>query len=246
MATMQVTYLGAAALEAADGSGARILIDPYLTDNPLTGRTPRDFYGVDLILVTHAAFDHLGDTVDIMKNGRARLIAGLEVCEMCVEAGIPPERTWTTVQGDRREHKGFVVRTVEARHVSFLKGKDRVTSGVPFGYVLTSAGGIGLYHPGDTSLFSDMRLVRELYRPRIMLVGVDRIGEPYPCEMTPAEAALATRWVGPDVVIPAHYPEGSTAPAEFRAQVAVQAPDVEVFEAVDRPFVYHKYRLECA
>ena len=244
MASMTITYLGAAAVELLDESGTRVLLDPFISQNPHTAKKPEDYYGVDLLLVTHAAFDHLGDTVDIMLNSNAQLVAGFEVCGLCQEAGIPPERTWVTVQGDQREHCGFTVRTVEAKHASILKKGDEVISGIPFGYVVTSAEGIGFYHPGDTSLFSDMRLIGELYRPQVMLVGVDRINDPHPCEMTPAEAALATRWVRPDMVIPAHYPPQSSAPGEFLKHVAVQAPATQVASQIDQPFVYHKYRFE--
>lgn len=225
-------------------SGVRVLIDPYIKGNPFTSREPADFFGVDLILVTHAAFDHMGDTLEIMKNSRAQLVAGFEVCQLCHRQGVDPERTWVTIYGDKRSHLGFTVRTVQAKHASFLRQGNEVITGVPFGYMVSSQEGICLYHPGDTALFSDMKLYRELYRPQIMLVGIDKIAEPYPCEMTPHEAAIATQWLSPDVVIPAHYPPGATAPQEFEKLANIFSPCTLVASNIDRPFLYHKFQVE--
>lgn len=244
MAEIKVTYFGAAALELESPSGVRVLIDPYIKGNPFTARQPSDFFGVDLILVTHAAFDHMGDTVEIMQNGHAQLIAGFEVCQLCQRHGVSPDRTWITIYGDQRSHLGFTVRTVQAKHASVLRQDDGVVTGVPFGYMVNSPDGICLYHPGDTALFSDMKLYRELYKPRIILVGIDKIAEPHPCEMTPYEAALATQWLSPDVVIPAHYPHESSSPQEFARSSRILSPDTLVAPNIDRPFLYRKFQVE--
>ena len=243
MTELKITYYGAAALGLEAPSGAKALIDPYLCNNPFTVQEPADFCDLDLLLVTHAAFDHFGDTVEIMKNSRARLIAGFEVCQFCVQQGIEADRVWTTIYGDLRKSQGFTVRTVEAKHLSIMRQGDAVVSGMPFGYVITTEEGISVYHTGDTSLFSDMKLYREIYRPHVLLVGVSKIAEPYPCELTPYEAALATQWIGPDVVIPAHYPQGSTAPQDFGKLVKTLVPATQVVEVVDQPFTYHKFEV---
>lgn len=243
MSEMKITYFGAAALELQSPDGFRVLIDPHIKDNPHTSRQPTDFFGVDLILVTHAAFDHLGDTLEIMQNSQAQLIAGFEVCQLCIDQGVSSQRTWMTIQGDKRSHLGFTVRTVHAQHASFLRQGNEVITGVPFGFVVTSPEGICVYHPGDTALFSDMKLYRELYRPQIMLVGTDKIAEPYPCETTPREAALATQWISPDVVIPAHYPPGSDAPRKFEKLASILAPGVHIASKIDQPFLYRKFQV---
>ena len=243
MSKLNITYFGAAAVELQTPDGKRLLIDPYINGNPFTTKNPADFSDVDLVLVTHAAFDHLGDTIEIMKASRARLIAGFEVCRLCEKAGIDPERTWLTIYGDLRVSHGYRVRTVQAKHVSLIKENEKMITGVAFGYMITTQEGICVYHPGDTAIFSDMKLYRELYRPQIMLVGVDKIAEPYPCEMTPYEAALATQWIGPDVVIPIHYPQESTAPKEFRQFVKDMTPTTQVVEAIDQTVVYSKFEV---
>ena len=243
MSKLFITYFGAAAVELQTPAGKRLLIDPYIENNPFTGKRPADFSDIDLVLVTHAAFDHFGDTVEIMKASQARLIAGFEVVHLCEKAGIGPERMWITIYGDLRLSHGYSIHTVQAKHLSLIKENEKMITGMAFGYVITTQEGICVYHPGDTAIFSDMKLYRELYRPQIMLVGVDKIAEPYPCEMTPYEAALATQWIGPDVVIPIHYPQNSSAPKEFRKFVEDIVPTTQVVEAIDQTIVYSKFKV---
>ena len=59
------------------------------------------------------------------------------------------------------------------------------------------------------------------------------------------EAAMATIWVGPDVVMPMHYPPGSDAPSKFYEALKVIAPNVE--PAIIEPnnqITYSKYRVK--
>jgi L-ascorbate metabolism protein UlaG (beta-lactamase superfamily) len=72
--------------------------------------------------------------------------------------------------------------------------------GVAAGFVLTIAQGPVLYHAGDTSVFGDMQLIRELYRPEVAMLP---IGGHF--TMDPREAALAVRYLTPRVVLPLHW-----------------------------------------
>jgi L-ascorbate metabolism protein UlaG (beta-lactamase superfamily) len=72
--------------------------------------------------------------------------------------------------------------------------------GVAAGFVLTIAEGPVLYHAGDTSVFGDMQLIRELYRPEVAMLP---IGGHF--TMDPREAALAVRYLTPRVVLPLHW-----------------------------------------
>ena len=72
--------------------------------------------------------------------------------------------------------------------------------GVAAGFVLTIADGPVLYHAGDTAVFSDMKLIRELYRPEVAMLP---IGGHF--TMGPREAALAVRFLEPKLVLPLHF-----------------------------------------
>ena len=60
--TVSIRFLGTAAFEIITARGKRILIDPYLDENPVSPIEVADLAQLDLLLVTHAAYDHLGDT----------------------------------------------------------------------------------------------------------------------------------------------------------------------------------------
>ena len=60
--------------------------------------------------------------------------------------------------------------------------------------------GLTIYHAGDTTVFSDMKLIGEMYQPELACLP---IGDLY--TMGPREAALAIRLLGVRHVIPMHY-----------------------------------------
>jgi L-ascorbate metabolism protein UlaG (beta-lactamase superfamily) len=88
---------------------------------------------------------------------------------------------------------------------------------VAAGYVLSIADGPTLYHAGDTAVFADMQLIRELYQPEIAMLP---IGGHF--TMGPKEAALAVRYLGPKTVLPLHFgtfPPLTGTPAQLAALV---------------------------
>ena len=73
-------------------------------------------------------------------------------------------------------------------------------SAVATGFVLTIADGPVLYHSGDTAVFGDMNLIRELYQPSVVMLP---IGGHF--TMGPKEAAMAVKFLAPKVVLPLHF-----------------------------------------
>jgi L-ascorbate metabolism protein UlaG (beta-lactamase superfamily) len=244
LSQLKMTYFGAAAFKLVTPGGFKVLIDPYFEGNEHCRSKPDDFFDSDLVLVTHGAFDHLGDTVEILQNSQAMLIAGFDVCEYCKDSGVSPERLGQTVYGDLRRMGDILVRAVEARHRSAVQVAGALVPGVPFGYILTTDDGITVYHAGDTFIFCEMKLYRELYRPNILMIGISKIAEPYASELTPYEAALVTQWIGPDVVVPMHYPKGSDKLDEFYTYAKMLAPATAVVGDVENPYVYKKFIIE--
>jgi L-ascorbate metabolism protein UlaG (beta-lactamase superfamily) len=74
---------------------------------------------------------------------------------------------------------------------------------------------VRFYHYGDTAIFSDLRLIAELYQPTIGCVGItqpveilERVigpGRILTGEMSPREGALAVQWLGLEIALPCHY-----------------------------------------
>ena len=74
-----------------------------------------------------------------------------------------------------------------------------VYGGEAVGYVLELPGGVKIYHAGDTAVFGDMAIIRELYAPEIVMLP---IGDHF--TMSPREAAYACKLLQPKFVIPMH------------------------------------------
>jgi len=244
--TVTIAYFGASAFKVTTAKGKKILIDPYITKNTLCQKDLDHFYDVDLLLVTHGASDHLGDTVEIMKESKAVLVCGgSETARYCLQMGIPRERIQTTLYGDYKEFEGIMIKAVDARHISRIETGRETYYGIPMGFIITTENGIRIYHTGDTSLFGDLKLFGMLYRPNILLLEISCVGEGLASGMSINEAAMAALWVGPDIVVPMHYSPGSDAPSRFREALNVIAPNVEpVIMEPDSQITYSRYQIK--
>jgi L-ascorbate metabolism protein UlaG (beta-lactamase superfamily) len=194
---VKITFYGHAAVKL-EGNGAGVLIDPWLS-NPLL-QTPISSLGpVTLILVTHGHADHLGETVAIAQATGAPVVAIHELSQYLAGKGL------TNVigmnKGGTLQQGGVRVTMTQAVHSSSAEeGGQLILTGDPAGFVVTFPNGFAAYHAGDTAVFKDMELIRELYHPQVALLP---IGSHY--VMSPAEAALACRMLQPEFVIPMHY-----------------------------------------
>jgi L-ascorbate metabolism protein UlaG (beta-lactamase superfamily) len=209
-------FLGAAGYEII-GPRWRALIDPFLTGNPVAPCGPDAIARPDVILVTHAAYDHVGDTAAIARRTGAPVVCGTDTRAALIEQGVRAEQIRATVWGIVVEVGGVVVRPVECHHWSqFRLASGDTVTGTPLAFIVEPEPGVGIYHFGDTAIFSDLRLIGELYRPLIGLIGCTHPKElvapviPGPGrlvtgEMSPREAALAAEFLGVRFAVATHY-----------------------------------------
>jgi L-ascorbate metabolism protein UlaG (beta-lactamase superfamily) len=166
--------------------------------------------------VSHAPFDHLGDTEAIARRTGAPVICGGEVKAYLTAKGIPEHQVRATTWGIAVEVAGIKVQPVECHHWSQIRMPDGTyASGVPMGFIVYADPGVRFYRYGDTALFSDLKLIGELYRPTIGCVGItnpseilSRVSGPgrlLSAEMSPREGALAAQWLGLETILPCHY-----------------------------------------
>jgi L-ascorbate metabolism protein UlaG (beta-lactamase superfamily) len=207
---MRLTYFGQSAfqLEADD---LKLLIDPWISENPHTDATISDFHSVDAILVTHGAFDHLGDAPELAEQNEAPIICDFATHTALTRNGFPEKLLEGYIYGAVHNGNGWQAKVVEARHQSLFANEGII--GPALAYVVT-IGDHRVYHMGDTSIFSDIELFGDLYEPTVTLVPVGET-EGYFTELHPDEAALAASWLPSDHFIPMHYPPGSPKPAKF-------------------------------
>jgi L-ascorbate metabolism protein UlaG (beta-lactamase superfamily) len=174
----------------------RIVIDPFLTGNPKAVVGPGEVK-CDIVVVTHGHNDHFGDAVEIATANGATICA---IHEIAVFAESQGAKTEPMNKGGSVKVGKTTVRLVEAIHSGDWVNEKNVmqTFGTACGTVVSS--GKTVYHAGDTALFSDMRLIGELYKPDLALLP---IGDRY--TMGPGEAGLAAALVAAPLTVPMHY-----------------------------------------
>ena len=207
-------YWGAAGYEIV-GPDARIVVDPFLSANPAAPIGPDDVETPDVILVSHAAFDHFGDAAAIALRTGAPIVCDAASRELLIDAGVPGTQVRSTIWGIVVEVGGVLVRPVECHHWSAGRKSDGTWAvGNPLAFIVETEPGVRIYHYGDTSIF-DMTLIGRLYEPTVGLLGctvppeltarVDGAVRVVSGEMDGREAALAAEMLGVDVAIACHY-----------------------------------------
>lgn len=212
-----IRFLGTAAFEIVTGKGKRILMDPYLDENPVSPYTTDNLDRLDLLIVTHAAYDHLGDTFRIMKKfPELPLICGADVRGYLMSKGIESDRLIASPCGMMIEKEGIRIRPVYSRHWSYIQGENGIAySSTPLGFILYLENGISIYNSADTALYGDMKLYGDLYKPMIGLINVGvpdqhqggkhGVEKYLTGEMDAREASLAAEWWGVRYAIPCHH-----------------------------------------
>ena len=190
---MKITWLGHSAF-LIEGRN-KILIDPFFRGNPKAA-VSADNVKCDIICVTHGHGDHLGDAVEIARRTGATIASIVEMANYIERTGV---KSVGFNLGGTAKVLDTSITMVPAFHSSSIGAPGlEFSAAMPVGMVINS--GKVVYHAGDTCVFGDMKLIRELYRPEVAMLP---IGGFY--TMDPKQAAMATELVNPKIVIPMHY-----------------------------------------
>lgn len=211
----------------------RILIDPFLDDNPAAQSKAADLSPTH-ILISHGHADHIADAASIANRTGAQVLANYEIAQ------------WLA-------HKHHVKHTVGMNHGGAFKtefGRAMLvpavhSSSLPDGSYGGTAGGwvieilrsgeptYRIYFTGDTSPFSDMKWIARH--------GIDAlivpIGDLF--TMGPDDSLDAIQWVAPRIVLPTHYntwPPIAQDPLAWSQAVKAKTGAIPIVPAVDTPF----------
>ncbi len=211
--TARLNFYGVACFEAVSARG-RVLFDPFLTGNPVAPCGPDDLEAPDVIVVSHAAFDHMQDAAAVALRTGAPIVCGNDTAEVLGEQGVPRSQLRVTVWGIEVEVGGFLVQPVECHHWSQAKLQDGSwVTGTPMGFVVPVDEDCVVYHFGDTAIFGDLALIGRIYRPTVGLLGCTQpwslvapgAGRVVTGEMSPSSAALAAELLGLEMAVACHY-----------------------------------------
>ncbi len=192
---MKLSFEGHSCFQLENAQCVKILIDPFITDNPLCSKSWKDF-DPDIILITHGHMDHMEDALVIARNSNATIVSISDLIYSLDCAGI---KTEGINMGGTVVIKSVSVTMVQAWHGSTTFSKGGVYGGLACGYIIRTDG-LCIYHAGDTALFGDMGNVISRYNIDYALLP---IGDYF--TMGPQDAVLAAQWLKAKTVIPMHY-----------------------------------------
>lgn len=179
---MQLTWLGHSCILLTGSK--KVLIDPFIEGGSVLSTNP------DLVAVTHGHGDHMGEVIALGKT----TVAIAEIANYLKTKGVPAEGMNI---GGTLTVEGVTFTMTPALHSGSIE--ETGIGSAAAGFVI-EMDGVRVYHAGDTGLFSDMKLIGELYHPGVALLP---IGGRY--TMGTAEAMIAANFVGAKTVIPIHY-----------------------------------------
>jgi L-ascorbate metabolism protein UlaG (beta-lactamase superfamily) len=196
---IKITWLGHATFRIQTPAGKTVLVDPWVMGNPKCPANEKSVTSVDTMLVTHGHGDHIGNAVEIASKFNPRVVGNPELCGWLEKKGV--KHTAEMNKGGTQQVDDIKVTMVHADHsCGITDGDQTIYGGEACGYVIEFENGIKIYHAGDTNVFGDMAIIRDLYAPEIAMLP---IGDHY--TMGPREAAYACSLLKPNSVIPMHF-----------------------------------------
>lgn len=194
---MRIRYLGHSTFEIS-GEKFKAIIDPFVDSNPNSPDKVKDLKDITHVFVTHGHGDHFGNTIEIAKQCKSKVICNFEIAHYIntkeKKINVHPMHI-----GGRTKMDIGTVKMTTALHGSGILHKNTfICGGNPCGFVI-EAEGKKIYHAGDTGLTLDMKLLEE----ENIDIALIPIGGNFTMDID--DAVRAVEFIKPKKVIPMHY-----------------------------------------
>lgn len=222
---LEITWLGHATVQLRLESGEVLLLDPWTDGNPAYPKN-HTIDRIDGMLISHGHFDHIHDAVPLAKKFSPKVVAIFETAEWLKKKGV--KNTSPMNKGGSQMVGPVKATMVHAIHsCGIMDDGEIVYGGEACGYVLRFPDNRSLYFAGDTNVFTDMELIRELYKPELAFLP---IGDLF--TMSPHEASMAAKLLEVKRIVPMHFgtfPPLTGTPEQLATLLRTAVPDTQVW-----------------
>lgn len=190
---MKITFYGHACF-GIQINEVNILVDPFITGNPLASHININELKADYILITHAHQDHVLDVEAIAENTGATIISNYEIVMYYAAKNL---KGHPVNHGGTFKTENFAAKYVNAVHTSSFA--DGSYGGQPGGFVISTEDK-ALYIAGDTAVTMDMKLIPMTTK---LTASILPIGDNF--TMGTQDAIIAADLVECNKIIGCHY-----------------------------------------